>query len=152
MKRLAVLLCACFFLLFSGVAFGVPREAPPPGKVWIEVGGEWIAVVVPPGDGPFIWKGNKWILDTTPPPPGSEWVPGHWVPGQSQDSVRGAGHWVAGHWEAVPLPGKKAKWISGHWKGNTWIPGHWAGGPPKGKKWIPGRHGPGGQWIPGHWR
>jgi hypothetical protein len=72
-------LCISWLILFSGYALAVPLKPPPAGKVWVEVGGEWILVIAPPGDGPHVWREGKWVIDPTPPPHGSEWVLGHWA-------------------------------------------------------------------------
>jgi hypothetical protein len=154
MKKIlfALSLPILLIILVSGHAFAVPSEPPPTGKIWVEVDGLWISVVAPPGDGPYIWKGGTWVLDTTTPPPDSQWVPGHWVPGHKKGNTWIPGHWVEGHWKIVKPPQKGAQWVPGHWKGNKWIPGHWAGSAPHKNKWVPGHRGPGGQWIPGHWK
>jgi len=152
-KFLSVLSLSLLLIIFvSGHAFAIPSEPPPTGKVWVEVDGLWISVIAPPGDGPYIWKGGTWVLDTTTPPSDSQWVPGHWVPGHKKGNTWIPGHWVDGHWKVVTSPGKGAKWVPGHWKGNKWIPGHWTGSGPHEKKWVPGHRGPGGKWIPGHWQ
>lgn len=146
-------LCISWLILFSGYALSVPSEPPPDGKVWVEVGGEWILVVAPPGDGPYSWREGKWVIDPTPPPHGSEWVPGYWVPRHRGPGGRWVpGHWVSAHWEGVESPGPGVKWVPGHWKAGKWLPGNWAGSPPIGRHWVPGRRGPAGRWIPGHWR
>jgi len=154
MKRLIniAIAFASLFIFFNGYALAVPSEAPPPGKIWIEAGAEWILVVAPPGDGPYIWREGRWIIDQTPPPSDAEWIPGHWVPAHHKKNVYIAGHWVPGHWEAMQSPGPGAKWVPGHWKGNEWVPGHWKGAPPHGKQWVPAHRGPAGRWIPGHWK
>lgn len=140
------------FAFSSGLAFAVPSEPPPAGKIWVEINGQWVLVVAPPGEGPYIWKESRWMLDTAPPPPDSDWIPGHWAPGHVKGKVMVPGHWIPGHWETVASPGPGSKWVPGHWKGNAWISGHWAGTAPRGKDWVPAHRGPGGQRIPGHWR
>lgn len=144
MKRIIVraFLCVSLLVLFSGYVSAMPVDPPPSGKIWVEIDGNWGLVIAPPGDGPFIWRNNAWIIDPTPSPMGMEWIPGHW----------GDREWIPGHWEAVPTPGPGVNWVPGHWKGNTWVPGHWKGSPPHGKKWMPGHRGPRGRWIPGHWK
>ncbi len=144
------ILCISLFIL-SSWAFAIPSGPPPYGKVWVEVGGKWILVVAPPGDGPYRWKGGQWILDPGPYPPNAEWVPGHWEEVYVKGSRSSTGHWVPGHWERLPLPTANAQWVPGHWKQDKWIPGHWKGSPPPGKKWVPGHHGLKGRWSPGHW-
>lgn len=144
MRRYAFIMVVSLSLLvcFSNYASALPSEPPPPGKIWVEAGGTWTLVVEPPGDGPYIWRDSKWIIDPTPPPADSEWIPAHWAP-------KG---WVPGHWKAVPAPGPGAHWVPGHWKHNKWVPGHWAGDSSRGKNWVPGHRGPRGHWIPGHWK
>ena len=144
MKRIVfiALMCIVVLVCLIGYAIAMPPGPPPQGKVWVEVGGKWIPVNAPPGDGPYIWRDSKWIPDPTPPPPGTEWAPGHW----------GAKRWVPGHWKAVPSPGPDVKWIPGYWQSDKWIPGHWDGKTPSGKNWAPGHRGRGGNWVPGHWR
>ncbi|OGW39127.1 MAG: hypothetical protein A2Y97_09180 [Nitrospirae bacterium RBG_13_39_12] len=143
MKRIicTAILCLSLLVFLSGYALALPSAPPPPGKYWVEIGGEWILVVAPPGDGPYIWRNGKWLIDPANPPHGSEWIPGHWS----------ANGWVSGHWKVVPSPGEGTNWVPGHWRGNRWIPGHWAGSPTPGKHWVPGHRGQGGRWIPGHW-
>ena len=148
----AIFLSLLIIVLLSGYAFAIPSEPPPSGKVWVKVDGSWILVVEPPGEGPYIWKNNKWVLDSTTPPENSQWVPGHWVPDHWKGDKWIPGHWVAGHWKIVKSPGKGMKWVPGHWKGNKWMPGHWVGSYPHKKHWVPGHRGPGGRWIPGHWK
>jgi hypothetical protein len=148
----ALFLPLLFITFLSGSAFAKPAEQPPSGKVWVKVDGTWKLVVSPPSDGPYIWNGGIWVLDTTLPPPNSQWVSGHWVPGHWKGNEWIPGHWVDGHWKVVKSPGKGANWVPGHWKGNKWIPGHWKSSPPHKKNWVPGHHGPGGRWIPGHWK
>lgn len=138
---LTILTCILFVGLISNLALSYPHRPPVHGKVWVEVRGVWIEVIAPPGDGPYIWREEKWVIDPTPPPAGSEWIPGHW------DS----GKWIPGHWEPVSSE-KGMVWIAGHWEGEKWIPGHWEGKHPQGKAWVPGHVGPRGHWIPGHWR
>ncbi|MEW6571198.1 MAG: hypothetical protein AB1390_08510 [Nitrospirota bacterium] len=137
-----VVLYVLVLMCLSNYSLALPPGPPPPDKVWIEVGGEWILVVAPPGEGPYVWKDSKWIIDPTPPPPNSEWIPGHWT----------AKGWIPGHWAVVPSPGPGVHWVPGHWKHGKWIQGHWAGRPKSGKQWVPGHRGPGGRWIPGHWK
>jgi len=115
---------------------------PPSGKMWTHFHGQWIAVALPPGPGPYIWNGTEWVIDPTHPPQGAEWAPGQWT----DDG------WIIGHWAAVPVPASESIWVPGHWKGNAWIPGHWEGALPKDKTWVRGHWGPKGRWIPGHWK
>ena len=139
----ALILVVCSFTvgLVVGKAHADPSGPPPEGQVWVESGGQWVAVPAPPSDGPYVWADGRWAPDATPPPVGKEWVPGHWGPGG----------WVRAHWEVVESPGAGAELVHGHWEGGRWVPGHWRGGP-KGRVWTPGRRGPRGAWIPGHWR
>lgn len=118
------------------------KGPPPPGMVWFNFRGSWVSVPPPPGHGPYLWDGGAWVIDSTPPPSGSEWVPGRW----SDDG------WIAGHWLAIPEPAPGHVWVEGHWKEGVWIQGHWKGSSPPGKNWVPGHHGPRGRWIPGHYR
>lgn len=92
MKRIIfiALMCSVLLVCLSGYAIALPHGPLPPGKVWVEVGGKWIPVNAPPGDGPYIWRDSKWIPDTTPPPPGSEWVPGHWTAKRWSWSLEGS--------------------------------------------------------------
>lgn len=154
MKKImiAAILFSSLLVFFTGYAFAIPPGPPPAGKVWVEVNGEWISVIVPPGEGPYLWREGKWVIDPAPPPPDADWVPGHWVPEHWKGNTLIPGHWVAGHWERMTPQVKGAKWVPGRWKGNTWVAGHWAGTAPPGKHWVPGHRGPGGRWIPGHWK
>ena len=89
---------------------------PPPGKVWFQFQGAWVAVPPPPGGGPYLWNGRVWVIDSTPPPIGAEWITGRWTPDG----------WVTGHWKVRPAPRPGALWVPGHWShGGHWIPGRW---------------------------
>jgi hypothetical protein len=140
--RLALALCSVALLILLGQAFAGPSGPPPHGKVWVEVGGQWILVLAPPSDGPYRWVEGRWVPDATPPPPGTEWVPGHWGPSG----------WVHGHWARVPVASPGAVWVPGRWDGSVWVAGHWKGALPAGKRWVPGQRGRYGRWAPGHWR
>jgi len=102
--RLGPILCSLALLGTACVAVGGPPSPPPAGQVWVESGGQWVLVPVPPSEGPYRWVGNGWVPDPTPPPPGSEWVPGHWAGGPAGRA------WIPGH------RGPRGGWIPGHWR------------------------------------
>ena len=141
--KLMLLGLALVLTISCAVAVARPPTGPPPaGHVWVQMRGEWIAVLAPPSEGPYEWVGGRWVPINTPPPQGVEWIPGHW----------GSGGWVPGHWAPVPGGPSGAVWVHGHWQAGVWIPGHWTGAPSVVAGWVPGHWGRHGNWVPGHWR
>jgi hypothetical protein len=120
----------------------VPVKAaePPSGSVYVVENGNWIVVKSPPAEGPYIWRGGRWVYG--PVYSRSEWVPGHW---------RG-GYWHPGHWRPLAPVGAPCAWKAGHWRRGAWVPGHCAGHAPRKSGWVPGHYNRRGAWVPGHWR
>ena len=60
--RLGPILCSLALLGTACVAVVGPPNAPPAGQVWVETGGQWVLVPVPPSEGPYRWVGSGWPI------------------------------------------------------------------------------------------